>query len=311
MLPSSPMEDIIKIQGRTLTISDIEFIKQQLTTHPSWGRYRLSQELCRSWHWTNAKGEIKDMACRTMLLKLEERGYLQLPPRQKKAALKKTSSKTISPILHSQTPINEKIQAILPLRIQKILPKSPQEALYNYLLSAYHYLGYKRSVGENMKYLIQDNLGRPLACLLFGSSAWSAEDRDMAIGWNKDVRQKNLNFTTNNTRFLILPWVRVPHLASYILSLISKRVKQDWIERYGHPVYLLETFVERDRFVGTCYKAANWKKVGQTKGRTRNDRYTTLEQPIKDIYLYPLVRSYQKILQNPIALGGAQKNNQD
>jgi len=147
-----------------------------------------------------------------------------------------------------------------------------------------------------MKYLILDNQDRPLACLLFGSSAWSAADRDAHIGWDKDTRQRNVNFTTNNTRFLILPWVKAKCLASHVLGLITRRIGQDWQERYGHPVYCLETFVERDRFQGTCYKAANWQRVGKTRGRSRNDRDNTLSVPVKDIYLYPLHRNYRQQL---------------
>jgi hypothetical protein len=152
------------------------------------------------------------------------------------------------------------------------------------------------SVGENLKYMVYSAQGQLLACLLFGSSAWSCASRDAFIGWNAKSRRANLIYTTNNTRFLILPWVKVEHLASHILGLICKRIASDWQTKYGHELYLLETFVEKSRFRGTCYKAANWVCVGQTKGRSRNDRYNKLKVPIKDIYLYPLSKNFREVL---------------
>ena len=152
------------------------------------------------------------------------------------------------------------------------------------------------TTGENLKYMVYDSQGRPLACLLFGACAWTAAPRDDFIGWDSITRKRNLNFVTNNMRFLILPWVKVEHLASHILSKVARRIKDDWTAKYGHPVYMLETFVECGRFLGTCYKASNWICVGKTKGRSRNDRYKTLKVPIKDIYLYPLVKRFKEVL---------------
>ncbi len=148
-----------------------------------------------------------------------------------------------------------------------------------------------------MKYLVTGPMNRPLACLLFGSAAWKTQARDEFIGWSPEIRRKNVNLITNNTRFLILPWVKVPHLASHILGRIQKRINEDWVQKYAHPVYLLETFVDRDRFKGTCYKAANWVLTGQTKGRTRNDRYSNIQKSIKDIYVRPLGKDWKESLQ--------------
>ena len=147
-----------------------------------------------------------------------------------------------------------------------------------------------------MKYLVRDQLGRPLSCVLFGSAAWKTEPRDQFIGWDAVTRERNLMYLTNNTRFLILPWVTVPHLASHLLSQLSHRLSSDWDAKYGHPIYLIETFVERMRFRGTCYQAANWICTGPTKGRTRNDRYTTIEAPVKDVYVYPLHKCFRREL---------------
>ena len=163
-------------------------------------------------------------------------------------------------------------------------------------LTRNHYLGYNRTVGESMKYLIRDCADRLLACILLGSAAWKTAPHDTFIGWDRKVREKNLGYVTNNMRFLILPWVRVPLLASHILSRISRRISKDWMTRYGHPIYLLETFVDRSLFRGICYKAANWILVGQTKGRTRNDRNSTIKVSVKDIYVYPLDKDFRKEL---------------
>lgn len=149
-----------------------------------------------------------------------------------------------------------------------------------------------------MKYLVRDRHGRDLACVLFGSAAWKTKPRDEFIGWSRETRARNLLWITNNTRFLILPWVRVPHLASHVLGRISRRIRTDWRAKYGHPVYLLETFVEQGRFLGTCYKAANWIFVGSTTGRSRQDRYNTLAVPVKDIYLYPLIPHFKEAFLN-------------
>jgi hypothetical protein len=285
------MKDIVKLQGRELVTSDIDFIRQLISTHPGWSRRRLSIELSEAWNWRNAKGDLKDMASRTLLVKLHERGHIELPPRRQKPS-NRMAQRRIQHVLHDVTPIEEPLKSLRPLKVINVHEHRHYDALYSCLLSSHHYLGYSSPVGENIKYLVLDNQDRPLACLLFGSSAWSCADRDKFIGWDKEARQHNLNLTTNNTRFLICPWLTVPCLASHILGLVSRRINQDWQVRYGHPVYLLETFVDQ-RFKGTCYQAANWRHAGETRGRSRNDRDNTLQVPIKSIFLYPLVADYQ------------------
>ena len=161
------------------------------------------------------------------------------------------------------------------------------------LLSRHHYKGYKGVVGENMKYIVLDRYKRIVSCLLFGSSAWSVESRDGFIGWDTASREDNLYLTTNNMRFLIPHWIQIPHLASHILGTVSRQISNDWLERYGHPIYMLETFVERERFRGTCYKASNWIYTGRTKGRSRNDRYCRINVSIKDVYVYPLIKDFK------------------
>lgn len=288
------MEKTIIIQGREVNSKDIEFIREMIRVNPSWGRTRLSKELALLWNWRALSGQLKDMACRTFLLKLERRGYFTLPPRL--YSYRKVRRRLPCPFVpHQTTPIAGKLNRLLPLRIEVVKEKDLLK-LFKCLLSSYHYLGFSGAVGENLKYLIFDEKDNPLACLLFGSAAWKTLPRDNFIGWDEAMRKANLHFITNNMRFLILPWVKVPHLASHILGKVARRISSDWIERYQHPIYLLETFVEKERFRGTSYQAANWICVGQSKGRSRNDRYRNLKVPIKDIYLYPLLKRFREAL---------------
>lgn len=293
------MNSIIRLQGRDLDISDLTFIRQLITDNPTFSRRQLSVALCESWNWRNARGDLKDMASRTLMLKLQERGEIVLPERRSIPSSRMTQ-RVVAAVEHSTQMISGKLSDLQPLHLINIAPKSPEEGLYSHLLATYHYLSYKSAVGENMKYLIVDRYDRPVACLVFGSSAWSSRARDKALGWSPEVRQHNINYTTNNTRFLILPWVQVPHLASHVLGLVSRRIQQDWISRYHHPVYLLETFVDNSRFKGTCYKAANWVHCGDTQGRSRNDRDRTIKVPIKSVLIYPLDKKYQSILSSKI-----------
>jgi len=282
------------IQGREIAHKDIELVRQLISTNPSWGRTRLSKELCSLWKWNNANGRLKDMACRSLLLKLEKQKLIKLPAPKKSANNAKRNS-SITLVLHSTLPIWAKLKKIAPVQI-RLVEESSELDLFKCLLSTYHYLGFSGTVGENLKYMVYDREGKPLACLLFGSAAWKCAPRDAFIGWDCSQRGKNLSFVTNNTRFLILPWVKVEHLASHILSKVIKQIRNDWACKYRHPVYLLETFVECRRFKGTCYKASNWCYIGKTKGRSRNDRYSTIKVPIKDIYLYPLVKRFREVL---------------
>jgi hypothetical protein len=288
------MEDTMVKQGRKIAPSDIQLIRQLLADNPSWGRTRLSRELCNLWQWYNPRGQMKDMACRSLLVKLEQAGCIVLPAsRDKRRGMLR---KIIPLVSHLREEVDCGLKTLTPIKITQVMPPSDDNALFNCFLSRYHYLGYKGTVGENVKYLIRAGSGRPLSCVLFGSAAWKTAPRDDFIGWDRRIREKNLGYVTNNTRFLILPWVKVPHLASHILSRVCRRISSDWTTKYGHPIHLLETFVDRSRFRGTCYKAANWRLVGQTKGRTRSDRNSTIKVSLKDIYLYPLTGRFSREL---------------
>ena len=280
------------LQGRKITFTDINSIRWLIENNPTMTRRRLSREICQLWDWKNAQGQLKDMSCRTLLLKLERRNLVVLPVRRQEP--RPRLAKAYQP--HSKDPIICDLRDLQPLRVIEVKTADEERKIFSFFLDEYHYLGYKTSVGENMKYLVFDNRQRILACVLFGSAAWKTAPRDIFIGWSDQARQRGVNFITNNTRFLILPWVKVPHLASHILSLVSRRIMGDWVEKYNHLVLALETFVDSTRFRGTCYKAANWIYLGKTKGRTRNDRFNKIQVSIKDVYFYPLKSDFRKAL---------------
>lgn len=284
------------IQGRCITPETVAQIRGLLADNPSWNRSQLSRELCEQWGWRNDKGRLKDMAARTLLLKLERLGEIRLPPRQKPGRPNQRGFSLPEQMAHDTTPLAEDLSQLRPLRIERLDTGDERLGLFKFLLHRYHYLGHQRCVGENLKIAVSDHSGRLLACMLFGSAAWKARSRDGFIGWNRQARERNLSLLTNNTRFLILPWVRVPHLASHLLARVSRALPGHWTEKYGHPIHLLETFVERDRFRGTCYRAAGWTHVGATAGRSRNDVYATMSVPVKDVFLYPLNADFKQRL---------------
>ncbi len=280
--------DGIVLQGRFLTPAHLAEIKTVISAHPGASRNQLSILLAQRWNWRSASGQLKDMAVRTLMLKLHTRGWILLPERRR-APSKRTTAQDIPELFDTTAPgpINDALNILLPLQITALTSQTVKP--FHRALALHHYLGFRGPVGENIAYQICDRSGRDLACVLFGAAAWKVAPRDTWIGWSPEIRQKRLAFIANNSRFLILPWVKVPHLASHILGRIARRISSDWQTKYRRPLYLLETFVEQDRFKGACYKAANWIRVGQTQGRSRQDRYSALQVPVKDIYLYPLI----------------------
>jgi hypothetical protein len=273
------------IQGRPVTDKDITTIRELISSNPKWHRTRISQELCLLWDWRNEAGKLKDMAARALLRKLDKETLLDLPaPVRSANNAYRYRSGGEKP--HYQ-PIDAKLSELRPIQIVQV--RRPEHArLLRSLVSHFHYLGYNGPVGENLQYLVYDCNGRILGCLLFGAPAWKVACRDRYIGWNEAERKRGLSRVANNMRFLILPEVRVTHLASHLLGRISRRISADWNDKYGHPVALLETYVENKRFRGTCYRAANWVKVGETTGSTRNYRPGKPKVPVKSVWLYPL-----------------------
>ncbi len=287
------MESGRVIQGRCITDADVKQIRELLVRHPDWNRCRLSRELCERWDWRNGKGRLKDMAARTLQLKLERLGLIRLPPRQRPGRPNHRGAVIPDEMDHDTAEVTGALKRLQPLQVAWLEGRDDRLPLFKYLLHRYHYLGHQRCVGENQKLMVSDRSGRLLACLLFGSAAWKAKSRDQFIGWDRATRERNLPFLTNNTRFLILPWVQVGHLASHLLARVVRELSDRWMDKYGHPIHLVETFVERDRFRGTCYRAAGWRHVGATAGRSRNDVHQTLSVPVKDVLVYPLHHDFR------------------
>jgi len=279
------------IQGRRISEVEITEIRGLLEANPLWSRRRLSQEVAQRWQWYAPSGQLKDMAARTLLLKLQARGLLVLPPRRRAPIVRGLAAGPSVLAAGPAEPVVGSLSSLRPLQIQIVGPKHPEYPRFQEYLCRHHYLGYRGPVGENLAYLIRSCTGVDLACLLFGAAAWQCAPRDRWIGWSAEQRAQGLAFIANNSRLLVLPWVRVSHLASHVLSQVARRIDGDWQQRYRHPLYWLETFVQRDRFRGTCYQAANWVCVGQTTGRTRQNarhRDNAVHAPVKDVYLYPL-----------------------
>lgn len=279
------------LQGRRIGSVEIAEIRSLTEANPRWSRWRLSRVLAEKWKWYASSGELKDMAARTLLLKLHQRKVIHLPERRRVPAQRFAGAEP--DLFDALTPaqITGELASVRPLEIRLVLPKEPEYRRFQRYLAQHHYLSYGGPVGENLGYLIRSRAGEDLACLLFGAAAWQCAPRDRWIGWTGEQRVQGVPFIANNSRFLILPWVRLQHLASHILSQVAHRINADWQQRYGHSIHLLETFVQRDRFRGACYQAANWVCVGQTTGRTRqNERHrdNAVHSPLKDIYLYSL-----------------------
>ncbi|MCK5543391.1 MAG: DUF4338 domain-containing protein [Desulfobacterales bacterium] len=281
----------LTIRNRTITAKDLKFI--QVVVHEHWdkGRTHISRVLCQKWNWLQPSGRLKDMACREVLLTLYRKGLLDYPspryiPPNKKKVVKKIEVDT--------TPIFCKVTELKPVTV-KMVRHTKLEPLYDSLVEQYHYLGYVQIVGNHLKYMaFAGNI--PVACIGWGSAAWAVQSREEFVGWSKSVKNKNLHFIINNTRYLVLPWVTVKCLASKVLALNIKRISSDWLKVYNYPLYMLETFVEQDRFKGTCYKASNWIRVGQTKGTSKKGHKHLKHGKIKDVYLYPLNENFKRLL---------------
>lgn len=280
------------IQGRCVGPVELARIRGWLTAHPDWNRTRLSRELCAAWDWRNGAGRLKDMACRSLLLKLEARGRILLPPRQR-PSVNGRRNRSASEVAHEASPIQGSLSDLRPLELSPVGEGSREADLFGFLLARHHYLGHRNCVGENLKYLVRERAGRPVACLLFGSVAWQCRPRDAFIGWKPEQRRRQLHRLANNTRFLILPWIKVRFLATHVLGAACARLSADWRCKYGHGIELLETFVQEDRFAGTSYRAAGWIPVGATTGRGRNHPEHTARVPVKEVWLKPLSRDFR------------------
>lgn len=278
--------------GRDFSKQDLAFISQLISENPSTTRAELSRLTCKALRWYKIDGGLKEMSCRVAMLRMQDDGLIKLPPprHRYRPANKVTFTSATTP----KPEINKPVHELPPVQLRIV--KGPQQSrLWNEYIHRYHYLGYKPLPGAQLRYFVISE-EQIIALLGFGASAWQCAPRDKYIGWTHDQRKDKLQYIINNARFLILPWVKSKNLASKILSLTSHRLPCDWQEHYGYSPVLLETFVEKDRFAGTCYKAANWVKVGQTKGRGKLGPAGKISVPIKDLWLYPLKRNFRREL---------------
>jgi Druantia protein DruA len=281
----------LSIRNRRITPADLKTIRELIDLEGSRGRTHLSRRLCRLWDWRQPNGAFREIACRELLRRLEQKNLVRLPAQLHAARRPGYQNRVGSPRLEA-TPLVEPLQPLVADLTVTTVDESAQRRLFKELIAAHHYLGYRQPSGPCLSYLVfwQD---RPVACARFGPAAWKLEARDRFIGWSPTQRQRHRHQLVNNDRFLILPWVSVGSLASFILSRLCGRLPADWQALYQRPIVLAETFVQADRFVGTCYAAAHWQCVGQTSGRGRQDRAHQHGQPIKSIWLFPLHQNFR------------------
>ena len=284
----------LKYRGQVITSEDILFIEQLIAAHPRASRRRLSQKLCEAWQWRQANGALRDMVCRGLLLMLDRAGHIQLPAVKFVPHNPLVRRERPEPVLIDSTPIQAALHELRPVEMEQVR-RTDHEPLFNSLMEQYHYLAYEQPVGEHLKFLVWAQ-GRPIACLAWSSAPRHLASRDRYIGWSAEARRRNIRFLAYNTRYLILPWVRVPHLASHILGKMTSQLSRDWERMYGHPVYFAETFIDPGRFRGTCYRAANWKLLGCTTGRGKASNSYKPNRPIKEVLGFPLTPRFRELL---------------
>ena len=286
----------LKYRGRVIDSGDILYIREFIAANPGVSRRKLSEKLCEEWTWRQTNGALRDMVCRGMLLMLDRSGHIELPAVRLRPNNPLARRARPTPALIDMTPIEGPLSELRPVELAQVR-RTADEGLFNSLMEEHHYLGYEQPVGEHLKYLAIAQ-GRPIACLAWSSAPRHIGSRDRYIGWSAEARKRNIHLIAYNTRFLILPWVRVPHLASHILGRMAATLSPDWEQMYGHPVYFAETFIDPGRFRGTCYRAANWQFLGLTTGRGKNDHTYKPNRPIKEVLGLPLTLRFRELLQS-------------
>jgi len=294
------MDAVFRYRGRIITQSDLSFIRQWIAEHPQASRRALSEQMCEQWNWRQANGALCAMVCRGLMLALHRAGQIELPPVRRVnpnplAKGKEQRSKPPWPLL-DETPLVGKLSEIRPLSFHQVR-RGARERIFNGLIERYHYLGYTQPVGEHLKYLVYSQQ-RPIGALAWSSAPRHLGPRDRFIGWSTEARRCNIRYLAYNTRFLILPFVRVEHLASHILGCMARLLPGEWQRMYGHPLYYLETFVDPERFRGTCYRAANWKVLGRTTGRGKDSQSSKPNRSIKEVLGYPLTARFRELLEH-------------
>jgi hypothetical protein len=288
------MAELLKYRGREVTDADAAFLRDLVQRNPGASRRALSRLACQAWNWVQPNGALRDMVCRGLMLQLHRAGHLVLPAQRQFPPNPLAQHSQPAPVAVEAEPIHSTLKDLLPLTFRQVR-RTAEERTFNGLIEAHHYLGYTQPVGEHLKYLVSSG-ERLLACLAWSSAPRHLGPRDRFIGWSMEQRQKNLRFLAYNPRFLILPWVAVPHLASHILGRMARILPADWERIYGHDVVFLETFVDPTRYKGTCYRAANWTVLGVTTGRGKNDLTHKANRPLKQILGYPLCGDFRQRL---------------
>jgi hypothetical protein len=288
------MQRTLSYRHRVITEDDLVFIRQLIAAHPGLSRRGLSIKLCEAWSWVQANGALRDMVCRGMMLMLHRRGLIELPALRQVGRSSLMGREKPEPVSIDQSPLSMSFAELGPLEVRQVR-RTPEEALFNSLLQQHHYLGYSQPVGEHLKHLVYAQ-GRPIACMAWSSAPRHLGSRDRFIGWSAQARLKNIRLLAYNTRFLILPWVCVAHLASHLLGRMARRLSADWQALYAHPIYFIETFIDPQRFRGTCYRAANWTMMGLTTGRGKDAPTKEVNRSIKEVLGYALVKDFRQRL---------------
>lgn len=293
------MSDVLlSFRGRQIRAAEVAWLREFIAQNSGLSRRQLSVKVCQAWNWVQPNGQPRDMVCRGLLLALHRAGHIGLPAKRAyppNNAIAHRRVQTVEP--YNQTPMEGSLGSLGPLEIH-LVRRAQGEKLFAHLLSRYHYLGYSRPVGEHLKYLVRAQQ-RPVACLGWSSAPRQLKLRDRFMGAPKEAYRHNLHLIAYNTRFLILPWVRVPHLASHLLGRMARRISTDWEELYAHPICLLESFVDIERFRGTCYRAANWRCLGRSAGRGTKSKTGQPACSIKELWVYPLSRNFARQLLQP------------
>ncbi len=292
------MDIVLEYRGRQVTAAEVEFIRELIGACPEASRRALSKKLCEAWGWVQPNGSLRDMVCRSMMLALHRAGHIELPPVRRVTLNPLARRKRPAPVEVDRTPVRTTLRELGPLAVVQVR-RTDEEPLLNGLLEMYHYLGYTQPVGEHLKHLVYAG-DRPVACFTWSSAPRHLGPRDRFIGWSAEARRRNIRFVAYNSRFLILPWVEVPHLASHLLGRMVRMLSGEWERVYGHPVHFAETFVHPERFRGTCYYAANWIRLGRTTGRGKDDLTHKPNRPLKDVLGYPLTRRFRELLSEPV-----------
>ena len=285
------MQVVLSYRGRQVTDRDVVFIRELIAEHAGASRRALSVKLCEAWDWRQVNGQLRDMVCRSLMLALHRAGHIELPPVRFRPHNPLAQRRQPQLVLVDRSPLCCSLKQLGELELFQVR-RTGAEAEFNGLLSQYHYLGYTQPVGEHLKFMVTA-AGRPVACLSWSSAPRHLGPRDRYIGWSQSARKRNIRYLAYNSRFLILPWVKVPHLASHLLGRMARELSRHWEQVYDHPTYYLETFVDRSRFAGTCYRAANWVYLGQTTGRGKDDLTHRANRPLKDVLGLPLVKDFR------------------